>query len=110
MIDFNRLKKQPVYFYSKFAKFGKRLKIKVAEDVHMLFRARTLDRAALKDVWTKGVYSREGFEIEENDTVVDIGGILVAFQYLLPPRPGTAKYMLSSHFSKTLKCYWPTGN
>jgi FkbM family methyltransferase len=79
MIDFNRLKKQPVYFYSKFAKFGKRLKIKVAEDVHMLFRARTLDRAVLKDVWTKGVYSREGFEIEENDTVVDIGGHIGCF-------------------------------
>ena len=79
MIKFNRLKKQPIYFYSKIAPLGKVLKIKVSEGIHMLFRARTLDRAVLKDVWTKDAYSKAGFEIRESDTVIDIGGHIGAF-------------------------------
>ena len=45
----------------------------------MNFRARTLDRTVLKDVWTKSAYNKEGFEIRQDDTILDIGGHIGAF-------------------------------
>ena len=75
----NELKRRPVYYYSKIAPYGKVLTIKLNNGIKFLFRARTLDRTVLKDVWTKGVYEKKGFEINETDTVVDIGGHIGAF-------------------------------
>jgi FkbM family methyltransferase len=76
---FNAIKKKPVYYYSKIAKRGKILKIKLDNGVQYYFRARTLDRAVLKEIWTNDSYYRKGFEIGETDTVIDIGGHIGVF-------------------------------
>ena len=75
----NELKKRPVYYYSKIAPFGKILTIKLNNGIKFLFRARTLDRFVIKEVWTRGSYSKKGFEIKPTDTIVDIGGHIGAF-------------------------------
>lgn len=79
LFKINALKKRPVYYYSKIAPYGKILTIKVKEGIKFNFRARTLDRTVLKDVWTKGAYDKPGFEINDSDTVVDIGGHIGTF-------------------------------
>ena len=79
IIKFNKLKRKPVYYYSKIAPFGKVLTIKINDRTKFFFRARTMDRTVLKEIWTKGSYSKEGFELKENDTIVDIGGHIGVF-------------------------------
>lgn len=37
-------------------------------------RANSLDKTIFKEIWIRKVYARHGLTIEENDTVVDIGG------------------------------------
>lgn len=79
MSFFKSLKIKPVYYYSKIAPLGKILTIKINDRIKFLFRARTMDRTVLKEVWTRGSYSKEGFEIQETDTVIDIGGHIGVF-------------------------------
>ena len=70
----NAIKKKPVYYYSKITPRGKILKIKLDNGLQFFFRAQTMDRTVLKEVFTKEAYYKEGFEIKESDTVIDIGG------------------------------------
>ncbi len=79
IFSFNPLKRRPVYYYSKIAPYGKVLTIRINNHIKLLFRARTMDRKVLKEVWTRGSYTREGFEIKDTDTVIDIGGHIGAF-------------------------------
>lgn len=79
ILKFNSLKRRPVYYLSKIAPRGKVLTIKINDDIKFNFRAKTMDRTVLKEVWTRGSYSKKGFEIKETDTVVDIGGHIGAF-------------------------------
>lgn len=78
----NPVKKKLVYHYSKFAPKGKTLKIRIRKDLHYYFRSRTADRNVIKEVWARKIYERHGFDIQQNDTVVDLGGHIGVFSVL----------------------------
>ncbi len=75
----NPVKKKLVYHYSKFAPYGKILKIKLDNGVEYFFRARTTDRTAVKEVWAREIYTKHGFDIHESDVVFDLGGHIGTF-------------------------------
>lgn len=78
----NPVKKKVVYHYSKFAPYGKILKINLDNGIMYNFRARTTDRTAIKEVWAREIYSKHGFDIHESDIVFDLGGHIGTFTIL----------------------------
>ncbi len=75
----NPVKKKAIYHYSKFAPYGKLLKIKLDNGIKFFFRARTGDRTAIKEVWARNIYDKPNYEIKEKDIVFDLGGHIGTF-------------------------------
>ena len=75
----NPVKKKLVYHYSKFAPYNKVLTINLDNGLKFKFRGRTSDRTVIKEVWAREIYSKYGFDIKENDTVIDLGGHIGIF-------------------------------
>ena len=78
----NPIKKKVVYHYSKFAPYGKILKINLDNGIMYNFRARTTDKNVIKEVWAREIYSKHGFNIDESDVVFDLGGHIGVFTVL----------------------------
>jgi len=73
----------PLYFgdYFRIIKDGN-IVYSLRNGVRFKVRAKTTDREALNEVWIYNVYLPKGFEIGEEDLVVDIGGHVGLFSVL----------------------------
>lgn len=82
LFKLNPVKKKLVYHYSKFAPYGKMLTINIDNGLKYFFRAGSMDRNVIKEVWAKNIYTKHNYDIQENDVVFDIGGHIGAFSVL----------------------------
>ena len=73
-------KNWPTYFLDYFKKIKKKnITITLRNGVKFLVRSRTYDIIVLNEMWLKNTYNPKGFEIKENDTIVDIGAHIAVF-------------------------------
>lgn len=61
------------YHLSKILPKGTLVKFSLTNGLFIYLRARTADRMIFKEVFLHEIYSKYGIEVEENDTVIDIG-------------------------------------
>jgi FkbM family methyltransferase len=91
------------YHFSKIAPYGKKITIKLKNGLKFKVRARTMDKAVLKEVWVNNLYGRHNFEISENDTVIDIGGHIGFFSIYAACKAKMGKVITFEAFNENYK-------
>ncbi len=67
------LKGRFAYLLSKIAPKNADITIKLKNGLQFIVRARTMDKAILKEVWIRNIYDKHGIFVEKGDTIIDIG-------------------------------------
>lgn len=73
-------KNWPTYFLDYFKKIKKKnIIIKLRNGIKFNVRSRTYDNIVLNEIWLKNTYNPKGFEIKDDDIVMDIGAHIGVF-------------------------------
>lgn len=97
------LKNKIGYHWSKLAPFGKDVTINLKNGLRFIVRAKTMDRSVLKEVWLKNIYDQHGINVEEGDTVIDIGAHIGVFSVYAADRSKTGKVYAFEPFIENYK-------
>lgn len=73
------IKNKLAYHFSKIAPYGKRFQLRLNNGLKFTMRSRTMDKAVFKEVWVKDLYGRHDFNIDNADTIIDIGAHIGLF-------------------------------
>lgn len=76
------LRSFPVYFADNFLDRKEFIVLELWNGAKFQIRPKTEDRGIFKEVWIQEVYTPEGFEIGEEDVVVDVGAHIGIFSVL----------------------------
>ncbi len=77
------LKNWPIYFLDYLNFFGRQeIMYKLRNGVNFKIRSKTNDRVIFNQIWLTKTYTPHGFEIKENDLIIDIGAHIGMFSIL----------------------------
>ncbi|MGK0389741.1 MAG: FkbM family methyltransferase [Maribacter sp.] len=97
------LKGKFAYHLSKIAPRNARIKLSLKNGLQFIVRARTMDRAVVKEVWLSNIYDRFGISVEKGDTVIDIGAHIGVFSIYAAEKSQTGKVYAFEPFSDNFK-------
>lgn len=97
------LKNKIGYHWSKIAPFGKNVRLTLTNGTKFIVRARTMDRSVVKEVWLQNIYDQYGISVEENDTVLDIGGHIGVFNVYAAQKAPKGKVYSFEPFSENFE-------
>ena len=91
------------YHLSKIAPMNTRIPIALTNGLKFVLRARTMDKSVLKEVWISSIYNKHNIDVEQGDTVVDIGAHIGLFSVYASSISETGKVYAFEPFVNNFK-------